>query len=96
MCLYTPYEGFVLGKGTNGASRQVDVCEPSSQRVISVPLVGNGFKVVDTRSYIAFAGIKVNAGPFAELGDLVKKDDHVLHRVGDESSAIHVPLAGKL
>jgi hypothetical protein len=51
---------------------------------------------VDKRSYLAFVGIKTNAGHFAELLDPVKKDDHVLHRVGDESSVIRVPLAGKL
>ncbi len=72
------------------------MCEPSSQHVISVPLAGDGSKLVDKRSYLAFVGIKTNAGHFAELLDPVKKDDHVLHRVGDESSVIRVPLAGKL
>jgi hypothetical protein len=85
-----------LGKGTNLAAGQVDVCEPSSQCVISVPLAGNGLKVVDTRNDIVFAGIKVNAGPFAELVDQVKKDNHVLHRLGDERSVIRVPPVGKL
>ena len=53
-------------------------------------------KVVDKRSDLAFSGIKVNARLFAELVDQVKKDDHVLHRVGDERSVIRVPLVGKL
>ena len=85
-----------MGKGTNGAARQVDVGEPSSQRVISASLAGNDLKVVDKRINIVFAGIKVNAGSFAELVDQVKKDDHVLHRVGDKSSVNRVPLAGNL
>ena len=85
-----------MGKGANGVARHVDVCEPSSQRVISVPLAGNGLKVVDKRNYLAFVDIKVNVGPLAKLVDQVKKDDHVLHRLGDESSVTRVPLAGKL
>ena len=77
-------------------ARKVYVCEPSSRGVISVPLARNGLKVVDKRSDLAFSGIKVNARLFAELVDQVKKDDHVLHRVGDERSVIRVPLVGKL
>jgi len=89
--------GFVLGKGTNGAARQVDACELSSQRVIYVLLAGNGLKVADKRSNFAFASIKVNASrPFVEFVDQVKMDDHVLHRVGDESFVIRLLLAGKL
>jgi hypothetical protein len=72
------------------------MCEPSSQRVIYVPLAGDSLKIVDKRSYLAFFGIKVNAGPFAKLVDQVENDDHAFHRVGDESSVIIVLLAGKL
>jgi hypothetical protein len=85
-----------MGKGANGAARDVDVCEPSSECGSSDPLAGNGLKVVDKRSDLAFADIRVNAGSLAELVDQVKKDELVLHRVGDESSAICVPLVGKL
>jgi len=74
---------------------QVDVCEPCYERVIFVPLVGNGLKVVDKRINLAFPGIKKNAGPFAELVDHVKKANYAFHRVGDESSVTRVPLAGK-
>jgi hypothetical protein len=38
----------------------------------------------------------MNTGPFAESVDQVKKDDHVLDRVGDEGSVVRVPLVGKL
>ena len=85
-----------MGRGTNGVARQVDVCEPSSQCVVFVPLAGGVLKCVNKRSYLAFVGIKMNAGPFAELVDQVKKDDHVLDRVGDEGSVDRVPFAGKL
>ena len=46
--------------------------------------------------YLAFTNIKVNDEPRAKLVHQVKKDDHVLHRVGDESSGIRVPLFEKL
>jgi len=85
-----------LGKGANGAARHVDVYESSSQCVISVPLAGNGLKFVDKRNDFEFVDIKVNAGPRTELVEHVKKDDHVLHRISDESSVICVPLASKL
>jgi hypothetical protein len=57
MCLDNLLVGARPGKGTNGAARQVDVCEPSSQRAIFAPLAGNGLKVVDKRSDLAFAGV---------------------------------------
>jgi hypothetical protein len=38
----------------------------------------------------------VNAGPSLKFVHKVKKDDHVLHRVGDESSVVRVPLACEL
>ena len=85
---------FVLGQGAYGAGRQVDVCEPSSQRVISVPFSGDGLNIVNKCGDIVFVGIKINDGPFAELVDQMEKGDHVLNRVGDESSVIRVPLAG--
>jgi hypothetical protein len=85
-----------LGEGANEAARHVDVCEPSFHCVIFVPLAGNGLEFMDKRCDFAFADIKVNARPLAELVDQVKKDDHVLNRIGDESSVIRVPLAGKL
>ena len=53
-------------------------------------------EVVNKRGDLAFADIKMNAEPFAELVDQVKKDDHVLHRVGNKSSIIRVPLVGKM
>ena len=53
-------------------------------------------KLVDECGNLAFVGIKMNAGPFAELVDQIEKGDKVLHRVGDESSDIHIPLAGEL
>ena len=86
----------MLSRGSDGAARQVDVCEPSSQRVVSVSFAGDGSKSVDKHSDLAFVGIKMNAGPFPELVDQVKKDDHALHKVGDESYGIRVPLDGKL
>jgi hypothetical protein len=72
------------------------VREPSSQYVVFAPLAGNGLEVVNKRGDLAFADIKMNAEPFAELVDQVKKDDHVLHRVGNKSSIIRVPLVGKM
>ncbi len=96
MYLDTPRQGFVLGQGADGAARQDDACEPSSQRIISIPLAGDGLKIVDTHSDPAFIGIQINAGPFAELVDQVKNDYHLLHLDGDESSVILVPLAGKV
>ena len=53
-------------------------------------------KRMNKRNDLAFVGIKINAEPFAELVDHAKKDDHVLDQVGDESSVVRVPLAGKL
>jgi len=53
-------------------------------------------KCVNKRSDLAFVGIKMNAGPFAEFIDQIKKDDHVLDRVGDEGTVVRVPFAGKL
>ena len=85
-----------MGKGANGAARHVDVCDPSSQCVIFVPLVGNGLELVDKRSDFAFVDITVNVGQRTELVDHIKKDDHVLHRINDESSVIRIPLASKL
>ncbi len=85
-----------MGKGANWAAHHGDVCEPASQRVIPIPLVENGFKVVDKYSDLAFADIKMNAGPHTELVNKIKRDDNVLHRVGDESSVIRVPFAGRL
>ena len=77
-------------------TRHVDMCEPISKCVISVPLAGNGLEFVDKRNDFAFADIKVNAIPLTELVDKVEKDEHVLHQIGDESSVISVPLAGKV
>jgi hypothetical protein len=51
---------------------------------------------MDECGNLARVGIKMNAGPFAELVCQIKKGDHVLYRVGDESSAIRIPLEGKL
>jgi hypothetical protein len=85
-----------MGQGAYRAARQVDVCEPSSRRVISVPLARDGLKIVYKRGNLAFFCIKMNAGPSAELVDQVKKDDHVVHRDGDESSVIRVPFDGQL
>jgi hypothetical protein len=45
---------------------------------------------------LAFIDIKVNAGPLAESVHKVKKDDHILHHVGDESAVIRIPLVGKM
>ena len=58
-----------MGKRANGAARHVDVCEPGSHRVISVPLARNGLKAVDKSNDLAFDGIKVNAGPLDGLVD---------------------------
>ena len=76
----------------------MEVCEPSSQRVIFVPLARNSLKVADTRNDLAFVGILVNAGQYAELIDHVDKDDHVLHRLVTSvpSSAYHVLTSFKL
>jgi len=68
-----------MGEGANGAARQVDVCNPSSQCVIFIPFAGNDLKVVDKRSNLAFADIKANTGPFAKLLDQIKEGDHALH-----------------
>ncbi len=70
--------------------RHGEVCEPSSQRVVSIPFTGNGLEVVEKCSDLAFADIKMNAGPLAGLVSYVKKDDHVLPRVGNEISVIRV------
>ena len=78
------------------ARRQVYVCESSSQRIVSVPFAGDGLNVMDKCGDLAFVGIKMNAGPFAELVGEFEKGDHVLHRVGDESSVIRMPLPGRL
>ena len=51
---------------------------------------------MNKRSDLAFVDLKVNAGPFAELVDQVKKDDHVLVRVSNEGSVARVSLASKL
>jgi hypothetical protein len=51
---------------------------------------------VNKRDDFAFVGIEANAGPSAKLVHKVEKDDHVLHRVGDVSSVIRVPLVGEL
>ena len=72
------------------------MCERSSQRVVFVPLAGDDLKCVNTRSDLAFVGIKMNTGPFAEFVDQVKKDDHVLDRVGDGGSVVRAQLASKL
>ena len=85
-----------MGQGTIRAARQVDVCEPSSQRVVFVPLAGDVLKFVNKRSDLAFVGIQMNAGPFAELVVQIKKDDNVLDRIGDEGSVVRVPLDDKL
>jgi hypothetical protein len=53
-------------------------------------------KVVNKCGNFAFFDIEVNAGPFAKLVHKVKKDDNVLHRGGDESAVIRVPLACEL
>ncbi len=45
---------------------------------------------------LAFIHIKVIAGPFTKLVDKVEKDDNVVHRVGDESFVVRVPLASEL
>ena len=47
-------------------------------------------------SDLVFVGIKMNAGPFVDLVDQIEKENHVLRRVGDESSVIRISLAGKL
>ncbi len=68
MCLGTPLGGgVILGKGANGAARHGDVCEPSSQRVVPIPITGNGLEVVEKCNDLVFADIKVNAGSLAEL-----------------------------
>jgi len=72
------------------------VLECSFQRVVSVLLAGDGLEFVEKCGDLAFVGNKMNAGPFVELVDQVEKEDHVLHRVGDESSVIRIPLAGKM
>ncbi len=77
-------------------ARQVDVCEHGSKRVISVPFAGNGLNIVDKFGDLAFVGVQINPGPLAELVDQVEKGDHVLHRVGDESVVVRVPLAGQV
>ncbi len=53
-------------------------------------------KVVNKYGNFAFVDIEVNAGAFAKFINEVEKDDHVLHRAGDDSSAILVPLASEL
>ena len=85
-----------MGHETNRTSRHVDVCEASSQRIVSVPLPGDVLKCVNKHIDLAFVIIQMNTGSFAELVDQIKKDDHVLDQVGDEGSVVHVPLAGKL
>ncbi len=70
--------------------------ESSSQRVVSVPFAGDGLEFLEKCGNLAFVGIKMNNGPFAVLIDQIEKGDHVFHRVGDESSIIRIPLAGKL
>jgi len=70
------------------------VCKHGSQGVVSVPLTGNGLKVVDKRSDLAFIYIKVNVRPFAELVNEVNKGYHVFDRVGDERAVVRVPFAG--
>jgi hypothetical protein len=47
-------------------------------------------KFVNKSENFAFIDIEVNAGPCAKLVHKIKKDDQVLHSVGDESSAIRV------
>ncbi len=77
-------------------ARQADVCESGLESVISVPLGVNGLQVVSRRGNFAYICIEVNAGTYARLVHKVEKDDHVLHRFGDDSSVIRVPLADEL
>ena len=71
--------------------------EPCSYwRVVFVPFAGDNLEFMDECGNLARVGIKMNAGPFAELVCQIKKGDHVLYRVGDESSVIRILLAGKL
>ncbi len=53
-------------------------------------------KVLDKCVKLAFIYIEVNAGPIAKLVYYVEKDEHVVHRVGDESVVIRIPLVGEL
>jgi hypothetical protein len=60
------------------------------------PFAENGLKVLEKRGMLAFIYIEVNAGPAAKLVYYVEKDEHVLHRVGDESVVFSIPLAGEI
>ena len=52
---------FDLGQRAYGAARQLDVCEPGSQRVTSIPFAGDGLNIVDKCGDLVFVGIKMNS-----------------------------------
>jgi hypothetical protein len=65
-------EGFVLGEGAYGTTRQVDVCESGAQSVVAIPFARDRLECVDVCGYFVFIHVSVDAGPRDELLDYVQ------------------------